>query len=95
MCELLGDPINEDELPYEIDDFPLVVQQALEVYGLLRDEWDVMNGNYLGKNMIGIKDILEVVEIEKDEAAFVIRLVRLFDKIRSDIVNKKVPQPAN
>ena len=43
MCELLGDPINEDELPYEIDDFPLVVQQALEVYGLLRDEWDVMN----------------------------------------------------
>lgn len=95
MCEMLGDPVIEDDMPYEIDDFPLEVQQALEVYALLRDEWDTMNGNYLGKNMVGIKDILEVVEIEREESPFIIRLVRLFDKLRSDIINKKAEKPAS
>jgi len=95
MCEMLGDPINDADLPYELEDFPVEAQQALEAYHLLKDEWDTMGGNYLGKQLIGVRDILEIVGIEEQEISFSIRLIRLFDSIRADIINKKTPKPAS
>lgn len=89
MCELLGNEPVEEDIPVEFDDFPLEVQQAFGVYRMLRDEWDTMNGVYLGKSLIGIKDILEAVEIDHTEHKFIIMLVRLIDEVRSGEVNKK------
>ena len=53
MCELMGNEPIEEEIPIEYDDFPIEVQQAFAVYRMLRDEWDTMNGVYLGKTLIG------------------------------------------
>ena len=54
MCEMMGSEPVESEIPVEFDDFPLEVQQAFNAYRMLRDEWDTMNGNYLGKSLIGV-----------------------------------------
>jgi hypothetical protein len=89
MCEMLGNEPVDSEIPVEFEDFPIEVQQAFAVYRMLRDEWDAMNGVYLGKSLIGIKDILEATEIEPDEHKFIIMLVRLIDSVRSDEINKK------
>jgi len=88
MCEMLGEPIVESNIPVEFDDFPLEVQQAFSVYRMLRDEWDTMNGNYLGKSLIGIKDVLEATEIDLQDQKFIVVLVRLIDDIRSNEINK-------
>jgi len=90
MCEMLGSEPVESEIPVEFDDFPLEMQQAFAVYRMLRDEWDTMNGNYLGKSLIGIKDLLEATEIDPQDQKFVVMLVRMIDQVRSDEINNKL-----
>lgn len=92
MCEMLGQEVDEALLPYEIEDFPIDVQQALEVYKLMKDEWDAMSGQYLGKSLIGIRDLLDALEIPKDEHTMMIKLIRQFDLVRTDIINQKSPE---
>ena len=97
MCEMLGSDPLESEVPVEFEDFPIEVQQAFNAYRMLRDEWDTMNGNYLGKSLIGVKDVLEATEIEQSEQKFIIMLIRMIDTVRSDEINnkKKMEKPAN
>jgi hypothetical protein len=94
MCEMLGNAVVEADIPVEFDDFPLEMQQAFSVYRMLRDEWDTMNGNYLGKSLIGIRDVLEATEIEVGDQKFITGLVRIIDDVRSAEINKlKTKEP--
>ena len=97
MCEMLGSEPLDSEIPVEFEDFPIEVQQAFNAYRMLRDEWDTMNGNYLGKSLIGVKDVLEATEIEPSDQKFIIMLIRLIDSVRSDEINnkKKMEKPAS
>lgn len=97
MCEMLGNEPLESEIPVEFEDFHIEVQQAFNAYRMLRDEWDTMNGNYLGKSLIGIKDVLEATEIEPSDHKFIVMLIRMIDNVRSDEINnkKKTEQPAS
>jgi len=97
MCEALGSEPIESEIPVEFDDFPFEVQQAFNAYRMLRDEWDTMSGSYLGKSLIGIKDVLEATEVDPSEQKFIIMLIRIIDNIRSDEINnkKKMQEPAS
>lgn len=97
MCEMLGNEPVDSEIPVEFDDFTIEVQQAFNVYRMLRDEWDTMNGNYLGKSLIGIKDVLEATEVEPSEQKFIVMLIRMIDNVRSDEINnkKKMQEPAS
>ena len=90
MCEMMGTEPVDSEIPVEFDDFPLEVQQAFGVYKMLRDEWDTMSGNYLGKTLIGIKDLLEAAEIDSSEHRLTIMLIRMIDGVRSEEINKKI-----
>lgn len=89
MCEALGNEPIESEVPIDFDDFPLEVQQAFNAYKMLRDEWDTMSGSYLGKSLIGVKDILEATEIDVSEYKLIIMLIRIIDNVRSDEINNK------
>lgn len=97
MCEALGNEPLESEIPVDFEDFPLEVQQAFNAYKMLRDEWDTMSGSYLGKSLIGVKDILEATEIDVSEHKLVIMLIRLIDNVRSEEINnkKKMQEPAS
>jgi hypothetical protein len=97
MCEALGNEPLESEIPVDFDDFPLEVQQAFNAYKMLRDEWDTMSGSYLGKSLIGVKDILEATEIDVSEHKLIIMLIRIIDVVRSDEINnkKKMQEPAS
>jgi hypothetical protein len=89
MCEMLGNEPIEEEIPVEFDDFPYEVQQAFMVYRMLRDEWEGMNGIYLGKSLIGIKEILDVCEIDTQDYKTMLMLVQIIDSIRQEQINIK------
>jgi hypothetical protein len=97
ICEAMGNEPVESETPVDFEDFPLEVQQAFNAYRMLRDEWDTMNGTYLGKSLIGVKDVLEATEIEQSEQKFIVMLIRMIDNVRSDEINnkKKMEKPAD
>lgn len=93
MCEQLGsDPI-ESEIPIEFDDLLLEVQETLHVYNYLQDNWDYMNGNYIGKNLSGFKDVLEISGIEPEYYRSVYEIILTVDRIRQKLISSK--QKAN
>jgi ribosomal protein L12E/L44/L45/RPP1/RPP2 len=56
---------------------------------MLRDEWDSMNGIYLGKSLIGISEVLEATEIDLEDRKFITMLVRTIDGVRIQEINNK------
>lgn len=89
MCEALGSEPIESEIPVELDDFPIEVQQAFSAYRMLRDEWDSMSGVYLGKSLIGITEVLSATEIDPEDTKFITLLVRNIDQVRAQEINSK------
>lgn len=95
MCEQLGTEPLESEIPMEIDDFPAEVQQAITVYYKLRDEWDTMNGVYLGKSYAGLGEILDIFEVEKEDRKLFLEWITVLDNARSKAIESSKPKKAD
>jgi hypothetical protein len=97
MCEQLGTQPVDSEIPIEFEDFPLEAQLALSIYRLLRDEWEYMAGNYLGKNLNGIFEVFDAYEIEACDKRFYLELIHMIDSVRIEEIRKQKPKekPAN
>jgi len=92
ICEQMGNEPIESEIPIEFEDLPIELQQALLVYRLLQDQWEGMNGIYLGKSLVGIQDIFEYLEItDLVDKKFIFQLIKTIDGIRSEQINNKKP----
>jgi hypothetical protein len=87
MCRELGTEPIEEEIPVEMDDFPLEVQEAINVYYKLKDEWDTMNGNYMGKSYQGLKDILDILEVDPIARRDILDWILIMDRARSKIIS--------
>ena len=81
MCEALNSEPIDSEIPVEFEDLHLDVQEAFIIYNTLQDNWDTMNGGYLGKNFAGILDVLELFEVDDRKVTF--QLIRKLDEYRS------------
>lgn len=92
MCEQLGNEPLESEIPWEPDDFPEEVQLAITVYYKLRDEWDTMNGVYMGKSYSGLGEILEIFEVEKQDRKYFIEWLTVLDNARSKAIEAAKPK---
>jgi hypothetical protein len=91
MCEMMWSQPVDEQIPVEFDDLPDQVQQAFSVYRMLRDDWDTMNGVYLGKSYVGIKDIFEICDIPSIEYKLIYQLLMTIDGIRAEEIRKKKP----
>lgn len=88
MCEMLGSEPLEEEIPVELADLPLEVQEAYRVYVLLNDNWDSFGGNYLGKNMSGLLDIMNILEI--DDKVTILNIIQILDRNRMNQVQAQI-----
>jgi len=52
-------------MPLDPTDFPVVVQVAFFIFGLLEDNWDGMSGSYLGKKWGNIEFLFKLYKIEE------------------------------
>lgn len=93
MCEMMGTEPIEEEIPVEFGDLHDEVQEAFLVYNMLQDNWDSMNGVYLGKNFSGIYDIFHIMDIEDTKTCFAI--LGILDAQRSSMINTKNKKPAS
>lgn len=92
MCEALGSEPIESEIPVEYDDLAIDVQEALNIYSKLKDEWDTMNGVYLGKSYIGLIDILDLMEVPKEDRRVMFDIIGNIDKCRYKALEAKRPK---
>lgn len=91
MCEALGSEPIDSEIPVEMEDFPHEVQQAFNLYFMLRDQWDTMGGSYLGKDTSTLFQFFELYGIEKHDQLLIIDLVQHMDYTRRKSINDRKP----
>lgn len=92
MCEQMGTEPDESEMPVEIEDFYPEVQLLLSIYGILRDEWEYVGGNYLGKNLNGILDLFDVYEVEVEDKRLYLQIIHILDNVRIEEIRQKQKQ---
>lgn len=91
MCEALGSEPIEEEIPVEMEDFPIEVQESINVYFRLKDDWDTMNGVYMGKSYTGLVDILDILEYKKDDRKYLLEWIGIMDAARSKAIKAAKP----
>lgn len=89
MCEAIGSEPLESEIPIEIEDFPEEVQQAFQIYYLLKDIWDTMGGNYLGKDTSTLFNFFDLYDIDKPNRLIIVSLIQQMDYARSRLISQK------
>jgi hypothetical protein len=52
-------------MPLDPSDFPVEVQVAFFLFGLLEDKWEGMSGSYLGKQWGNIEYLFSLYEVEE------------------------------
>lgn len=92
MCEALGSEPLEEEIPVDYEDLLVDVQEALSMYHKLRDEWDTMNGVYLGKSYAGILDIFEIQGVPVEDRKMLYDLIGVIDTHRSKAIADAKPK---
>ena len=92
MCEALGTEPVDDEIPIDFEDLYIDVQEAMGIYHKLRDEWDTMSGSYLGKNYVGLVDILELLEVPVEDRRTQYELIGIIDAHRSKAIADARPK---
>ena len=92
MCEMLGSEPIDEEIPVEFEDMPLEVQESFRIYTTLQDNWDYMNGNYIGKNLSGVSEIFAMYDIEKSDYKIVYEIIIQIDKIRAKQISDSKPK---
>lgn len=92
MCEMMRTAPREEEIPLELDDFPGEVQTAFQIYQILQDHWDGMSGTYMGKNLNGLGEILEIYEVEQSDKKLILELIAIIDRERSLQIDQKRKQ---
>jgi len=92
MCEAFGTEPVDSDIPVEIDDFPVEIQQIFNIYFLMSDIWDGMSGTYQGKNTSIVFELLNVYDIPHEDRLIYLTFIRAMDNIRKRLINEKVKQ---
>lgn len=92
MCEMMGTEPVESEIPVGFGDLPETVQDYVQIYYLLRDIWDPMGGNYLGKDMSTVFEFFRLYKVECEDQLFAIGVLQQLDSCRSKLIQEKQKQ---
>jgi hypothetical protein len=73
----------------EFEDMPDLAQLSLTIYETLRDEWDYMGGNYIGKSLLNLFQVFKLYDVPKEEHILVYKIISTIDNERRSILRAK------
>jgi hypothetical protein len=81
MCEQLGTEPVPEEIPLTEEDMAYETQQALDCYRLLTDVYVGADAYYSGKDLSGLKNIFDLLEVPKVNQEYIIDTIVYMDSI--------------
>lgn len=87
MCEQLGSTPDEHEIPVMLEDMPIDIELAYNVYNLLPDKIDSFNGVYYGKELDKAPLMLEFLEIQSKKDIF--KIIIIIDSLEKEEINRR------
>lgn len=90
--EQLGTEPGDDEIPPDMEDFPIEVQEAFLIYNYLGDRWEGMSGTYMGKDLNSFSEFCNIEGFENKK--IILQFVKQIDNVRMGILTKKAEQKA-
>lgn len=87
MCEQLGSQPQEKEIPVMLEDMPIDIELAYNVYNLLPDKIDSFNGVYYGKELDKAPLMLEFLEIQSKKDIF--KIIIIIDSLEREEINRR------
>lgn len=79
ICEQLGEEPDPQKMPLDPSEFPIEVQVAFFIFGLLEDVWDGMSGSYLGKNWHNIEYFFNLYEVQEPKT--ILYIMKMYEGI--------------
>ena len=80
MCEQLGQEPVPEEVTASFEDFPHIVQTAMNIHAVLPDKWECFSGTYMGKEYTLLPYLADEVYKVNNKAQLV-QFVTLIDRI--------------
>ena len=87
MCEQMGTEPIDTEIPVDLEDMPIEIEEAYHVYSLLPDKIDSFNGIYYGKALEHSPSILDFLDIESKKD--ILTLILIIDSVEREEINRK------
>jgi len=78
MQEQMGQPIEEDKIPPTMEDFPEIVEEALQIYNRLGDRVYPEIG-YIGKDYTNLNLYMGIYKIEEKDKDFLLEVIEWLD----------------
>jgi hypothetical protein len=88
MMEMLGEEPVPEDIPVEYEDLLVDVQQALNIYFKLKDEYNGLSGHYMGKNYSDLFMLFKLYDVPAVDHRCLYELISRIDAIRSAAINK-------
>ena len=80
MCELMGDEVDPDKIPPDIEDFPSYVYTAFIIFNALQDTYTGgMTSVYAGKNYSPIKIMFDLYEVVLEDRLQILQVMQHLD----------------
>jgi hypothetical protein len=86
----LGQEPNLDEMPPEIDDFPMEVQEAFTIHIMLPDKWDGSSGSYMGKDWAALEPLLNINGIPQPERKTICFFLKFIESASTININESL-----
>ena len=78
MQEQMGQPIEEDRIPPDMDDFPDIIINAIQTFNRLGDRVYPDIG-YIGKDFTNLNLYMKIYEIEEKDKDFLLEIIEWLD----------------
>lgn len=87
LCEELGSEPVDSEMPLDLYDMPVEVEQAYHVYSILPANFDSFSGVYYGKYLDQAPKLMELMCVEPKQE--IMKVLILIDSVEREEINRK------
>lgn len=91
MCEQLGNEPIPEEIPVDFSDFPYEVQDVINIFSILPDNWEGMSGTYMGKDFSLLPYLFDNI-FEVSDRKISMKILLIIDRIVKEQYAQKAKQ---